>query len=455
MLNLRFRTRSVGTFGVVAALLLVGACDVKEELLSPQNPTVIDPSAVNNPGAANALRVGALGAMRSNTGGNGGNETAWLMGGLLTDEWKSADTFLQRNETDQRKMQTNNSSIQGVYGGLQQARGYIRDAITAMNAYLPAQTAQIGELYFSLGIIELTLAENFCNGIPIGYAVDGVVSYTPSLTNVQVIALAVAHFDTALAMTTATDAATVAIRNATLIAKARTQVDLAQFAAAATMVSGIATSYQYLMTFTATTGGNGTWDLNWNRGGYSLADSFDTSGLIRNAIPFISSNDPRLPVLNPRKAGQDGQTPLIEQNFVQRYDPVPLVSGIDARLIEAEAKLQANDIAGMMTILNALRTTSQTIGIFKVPVMTALPTPADKTAATNLLFREKAFWQFSRGYRLNDLRRLIRQYGRTQDAVFPTGNFFKGTTYGIDVNLPVTDNEKTNPLFTGCIDRNA
>jgi hypothetical protein len=84
-----------------------------------------------------------------------------------------------------------------------------------------------------------------------------------------------------------------------------------------------------------------------------------------------------------------------------------------------------------------------------------LPIPADKSLATNLFFREKAFWQFSRGHRLNDLRRLIRQYGRTQDAVFPTGSFFKGTTYGIDVNLPVTDNEKTNPLFTGCIDRNA
>ena len=113
MLNYRCRTRSILAAGAVAsALLLLGGCDVKQELLSPQNPTVIDPSAVGNPGAATALRIGALGAMRSNTGGNGGSETAWLMGGLLADEWKSADTFLQRNETDQRKMQTNNSSIQ-------------------------------------------------------------------------------------------------------------------------------------------------------------------------------------------------------------------------------------------------------------------------------------------------------------------------------------------------------
>src|SRR5438045_9664202 len=104
--------------------------------------------------------------------------------------------------------------------------------------------------------------------------------------------MAAAHFDSALTMSSASDAASVAVRAAPLIAKARTHVDQAQFAAAATTVAAIATSYQYLLTFTATTGGNGTWDLNWNRGGYSLADSFDTSGLIKNAIPFISANDP-------------------------------------------------------------------------------------------------------------------------------------------------------------------
>ena len=62
-----------------------------------------------------------------------------------------------------------------------------------------------------------------------------------------------------------------------------------------------------------------------------------------------------------------------------------------------------------------------------------------------------------RGMRLGDLRRLIRQYGRTEDQVFPSGKFHKagGASYGTDVNLPVTDNERTNTNFTGCIDRKA
>jgi hypothetical protein len=41
--------------------------------------------------------------------------------------------------------------------------------------------------------------------------------------------------------------------------------------------------------------------------------------------------------------------------------------------------------------------------------------------------------------------------------VFPTGKFHKAVdaSYGTDVNLPVTDNERQNPNFTGCIDRKA
>jgi hypothetical protein len=87
-----------------------------------------------------------------------------------------------------------------------------------------------------------------------------------------------------------------------------------------------------------------------------------------------------------------------------------------------------------------------------MPALTTAPTTKD--AALTLFFREKAFWQFGRGFRLGDLRRLIRQYGRTQDNVFPVGTWFKGGAYGTDVNLPMVDSELTNPNFHGCIDRN-
>ena len=72
-----------------------------------------------------------------------------------------------------------------------------------------------------------------------------------------------------------------------------------------------------------------------------------------------------------------------------------------------------------------------------------------------MLFREKAFWQFARGTRLGDLRRLIRQYGRAEDQVFPEGGFHTPPfAFGDDVNFSVPDSEQQNPNFTACLDRN-
>jgi hypothetical protein len=84
-----------------------------------------------------------------------------------------------------------------------------------------------------------------------------------------------------------------------------------------------------------------------------------------------------------------------------------------------------------------------------------LGAPADFDAATDLLFRERAFWLYATGHRLGDMRRLIRQYGRDANAVFPTGDYFKGgLTYGVDVNLPLPRRETNNPNVSGCLDRN-
>jgi hypothetical protein len=130
-----------------------------------------------------------------------------------------------------------------------------------------------------------------------------------------------------------------------------------------------------------------------------------------------------------------------------------LVNGLDARLIEAEARLQANDFAGMNTILNTLRATPPKYGNLTIAAMPALVVPLTRAAAIDQLFREKAYWQFGRGVRFDDLRRLTRQYSRPQDQVWPNGAYFKNGQYGTNVNFPVPDTEKSNPNFTGCLDR--
>jgi hypothetical protein len=54
------------------------------------------------------------------------------------------------------------------------------------------------------------------------------------------------------------------------------------------------------------------------------------------------------------------------------------------------------------------------------------------------------------------MRRLIRQYNRTQETVFPTGTYpTGGGTYGTDVNFPLGPDEIGNPNFKSCIDLKA
>ena len=127
--------------------------------------------------------------------------------------------------------------------------------------------------------------------------------------------------------------------------------------------------------------------------------------------------------------------------------PVPLATGIEARLIEAENLLANNDASGWLGKLNAARTT--------VAGLPPLADPGSTAARVDLLFRERAFWMYFTSHRVGDLRRLVRQYGRAAESVWPTGTYFKGGVYGADQNLPPSQAERNNPEYPGCTDRNA
>jgi len=461
----RARSAVAASTAVAVASLLAFACkDYTKELLQPENPGIVGTEAAGSPAAAAALRVGAIGRVKLLVNCTS-YECLWQETGTMTDEFKNADFQNTRQDIDQRSITSDNPTI--PYTQVTQARGFVITAIDAMKTYLPTNTADIGELYMSLGFIEMSMAEAYCNGIPLGSALNGNLVLGPPLSNADVYTIALAHVDSALAVMTGTDAGTIFVRNGALAIKGRILTDMGQYAAAATAVASVPTAYQYVWTSDpgSNSDDNGIWGNISSTARISVADSFDIvnggPNLIKNALPFASANDPRVPVkpgsqVTPKVAAEDGSTPQFVQLIWGRDDPLPVSSGIDARLIEAEAQLQAANYTGMVATLNALRAAAPKIGNYQPTAMTALTTtPATKDAAATLFFREKGFWTFGRGQRLGDLRRLIRQYGRTEDNVFPKGVYFKGGVYGSDVNMPVPDAEKVNPQFTGCIDRKA
>ncbi len=467
MTKFSFRHRGGrAAIAVVCGSLFLGACNVNQELLQPQQPGVISPSAVVTATAADALWAGALGQWKAamNGTGNSNRESLWNWEGLFTDEMRSTDTFTQRQDADQRNLQSNDGVLTPIYNTAQQARGRARDAINALETYDQSATGQqhVGEMYLMMGYIEMEMSQAFCNGIPFGETVDGVPQYTQPLTNAQGFALAISRIDTALTFLTATDTGTLTIKWAALVTKARAQADLGDFAGAATTVASVPTSFQYNFTYSQTTVDNEWWIEGHSVKRYSAGDSTDVAGQILNAIPFARLGDPRVLAFDTQTKAEDNVSNFVDVLNWGRDDPIPVLSGIDARLIEAEAQLQAGNIAGMRGILDSLRTQGQTLGIFVVQPMdtlTTLNTGVNPDTATSVFFREKALWQFQRGYRMDDLRRLVRQYGRAQNNVFPSGNFTSlggpAGSYGTQVAFPVPDYEKTNPNFHGCIDTNA
>src|SRR6185503_11812218 len=208
------------------------------------------------------------------------------------------------------------------------------------------------------------------------------------ITTAQVYDSASAHLDTALAFSSkANDAGSVYVNRAARVWKARVLINQAKYADAAALVTtaAVPTTYQYDMTFSSSSGSNGMWSLNNSTARISVGDSFDIIGgvpnVVKNALPFASANDPRVPVQNgdlasPKILAEDGVTKPFYIGLLYRgqYDPLVLASGIDARLYEAEARLASNDIAGMMTILNALRTGTPrpSIAALSVAAMPAL-----------------------------------------------------------------------------------
>jgi hypothetical protein len=202
-----------------------------------------------------------------------------------------------------------------------------------------------------------------------------------------------------------------------------------------------------------------------------LVTMVDREGV--NGLSFMSSGDPRTAWVD-NGVNQYGRELVYPAKYsIDGSGPIVIASGTEARLIQAEAKLQSSD-GSWLTILNALRTdgtfdtqldpdddtktdTLWHAGSGGVAGLAPLTDPGTPETRLNLVLQERGYWLFLTGTRQGDLRRLIRQYGRQPNEVYPTG-LYPGAynTYGNDVTAPIPGEERiSNPLFTGCQGRGA
>ncbi len=429
----------VGRALLLTAAVTLAACDTSE-LLEVNDPDLVVPENITGEKGAELLWAGAIGEFAQAYSSGGGGQIVYV--GMFTDEFHLSGTFPTRNEVDRRNVDERNGTMTGQYRQLHRARVAAENAADALAEFAASGDSRVAELLSLAGFTYVMFGENYCSGVPYGSTprTGEPVEGQPT-TSVETFNLAVARFDAALAATAGSSAQ----QNLARVGKARALLNLGRYDDAAAAVSGVPTDFEYQV---RSKGGgafnqrNAIYELNSSQRRWSVSE-----GEGGNGIAFRSLNDPRVQWTRRGSAvGFDEETPLFEQLKYDSWDSdVVLASGIEARLIEAEAMLRGGNAAGALGMLNTLRSR------INLPPLADAGTP---NARVDQLFDEKALWLYATAHRLGDLRRLVRQYSRDAASVFPTGPFFKGGSYGSDVNFIIPFVERENPNFNGCLDRN-
>lgn len=443
----------------LAALLVclpLAACDL-DSLLDISDPDVADPGNLNGPTALPAFRAGAIGDFAAAFDATDASVT---YSGMLADEFINSETFPTRIEIDIRNMDEENSNLETFTRNLYQAHTAADEAVRAFQEFGPDEPG-LAEVYAMRGFTYILFGELFCSGVPFSRLNEqGQFEYGGQETTAQTFQRALASGDSALDVAEA--AGDDDLANLARVLRGRALLNLNQPAQAAAAVADVPDDFEYTIFHSENTVReyNGIYVFNVINERISVANNEGGNGL-----PFranFTAGDPRTPwVRTPgTDTGFDTSTPQYDQRkYLNRSAGTVLASGIEARLIEAEAAHRAGNFAGANGALQIINDLRATIDLGPVA------DPGTAAGRVDLIFRERAYWMWLTAHRLGDLRRLIRQYGRTEDQVFPTGAYHKsaqGGVYGDDVNFPIVLDERNNPEFADfpsnvslCLDRNA
>jgi starch-binding outer membrane protein, SusD/RagB family len=459
--------RSLGLL-VAGVSLSLAACDVDKTLLV-KDPDVANPSSLNDITVLPTLRASTLSDLQVAMGA-GGESGVIVESALLGDELTWAETFPTRGEMDQRNINPINGTLSTIYNSLQRARA-TADRTSAAYYRLAPALIQRSEVQAIAGYTYIMLGEMYCNGVPVSdFDVEaGTFVLGQPQTTAQLFATALAKLDSALVGVDVSAAANAQVVNLIRVGRGRALLNLNRPADAAAAVAAVPTSFRYVLFHSENTGrqNNGIFLPTLNFPRHSVSGREGGTGLRYR----LDSTDVR--VFSPRgrglalspSVGADGTTPMfVQTKYASRSAPIHFADGVEARLIEAENLVRSG--GAYLPVLNTLRSNLPTLIVaapgpstllLNAPAVAALPAltaPATAAEQVDQVFQERAYWLFLTGHRLGDMRRLIKHLGRNSETVFPTGTYFKGGAYGVDVNFPVPFQETNNPNFSQCLDRN-
>lgn len=260
-------------------------------------------------------------------------------------------------------------------------------AVYGPDAY--AKLKEAGQISLWAGYANRLLGETMCDAVFDGGPKQ---PYTDYLTRAD------SELTAAMAIATAAGDSTTAM--AARAARASVRMDLGRWTDAVADAGAIADNFLFQMPYYITDSDQ------YNRIYWSTANSPYRAHTVYNTFYqdyYTQTKDPRVPwTQNPKIPFGDaavlnlGLVPwYAEQKYAKRDAAINLSSGWEMRLLEAEAKLRANDVPGAMALVNKHRVA---LGL----------TPWAASAATDawtMLKRERGIELWMEARRLNDVRR--------------------------------------------------
>jgi hypothetical protein len=402
--------RSVRPLRAIPLIWLLAACN---DVLDVKLPGRVREEALDNPALASTLVAGAQADFECaftefvHTTGLWSNELLNSSGGAEVNGWGARlSTYESGTGTCPTSPQTRGAFA--TYLPLQIARRQAEDALRRLDAFTDAQVANRALLLATAaaysGYAHTLLGEAYCQ-----MALDE----GPLVTPAAVLAVAEQRFTRAIEL--ATSANDTRILNLARVGRARVRLGLGKKAEAAADARLVPSGFVYNATYSnATFRRNNTVVLNVNTNFHeSVAPEY--RGLTVGTTP-----DPRVPVRDANRRGQDALTPLWTQaKYTSTDSPIPLATWDEAQLILAEAE-------GGQAAVDAIN---------RVRAKYNLPAYAGGTAAQVMtqLVEERRRTLFLDGHAIGDHLRY--------QIPFATGVNQKGVRYGENSCLPLPQAE--------------
>lgn len=431
---------------LIATLALIAALPACDTLLDVQDPDIIEPDQLRTLQGASALYNGAIGEFalaKDGAAGGPGSALGLVQAvGWFSDEFSFGGTPPLIRAMDLREMDPQNASWDQMYQNLHVARVSAEDAASLLQEVSGGADPRIGELYAVSAAVHILMGEAYCGAVPFSRT-EPEIEYGMPLSTDQIMDRAIERLN----MADQAAGGSARIANFARVLRGRALLNQGNYAAAASAVAAVPTDFLYETVHSTNSSReeNFMYVDNWELDRYSVSNNEGGNGL-----DFATAGDPRVPTEYVGVSRFDSETPMYRYlKLTSRAAPVETASGNEARMIEAEAQLNAGDFAGWIATINAAR---GTVG------MDPVPDPGNQDARVDLMFRERAFWLFNTGHRLGDLRRLVRQYGRAASSVYPWGPYHKDNLQrGMDLSLVIPGNEANNPNYdlTDCRDGEA